>query len=241
MFERITRESDFYESSISIHTLVFVLLAIIEGLLLALILLPGWLPNLAVSLLGPAPKGFWYLSRASAFIALILLWLSMALGLAMTTNIARLWPGGPASFAIHEFISLLGLSFALFHGLVLLGDRYIGYTLSQIFVPFASSGYQPAWVGIGQLGFYFWGIIALSFYLRRRIGKKFWRLVHYTSFITFVMAMLHGIASGTDSGTIWAQGIYWFAGGSLLFLFFYRVINSSFVPQTSKIPQTAES
>jgi predicted ferric reductase len=226
MTANLVKEPEFYESSLNVQTLLFLLLAFIEGLLLAAILLPGWLPNLAVSLMGPDPKGFWYLSRASAFVGLILLWFSMAFGLSMTNRMARLWPGGPAAFAIHEFTSLLGLGFAFFHGLILLGDHYIGYTLSQILVPFASQNYLPTWVGIGQLGFYCWAIIALSYYLRKPMGKTAWRLVHFVSFFTFAMAMLHGLTSGTDSGTVWAQGIYWCTSGSLLFLLIYRVLVS---------------
>jgi predicted ferric reductase len=240
MTVNLAKEPEFYESSINIQTLLVVLLGLIEGLLLAAILLPRWLPNMAVSLMGSDPKGFWYLARGSAFVGFLLLWFSMALGLSMTNKMARIWPGGPTVFAVHEFTSLLGLGFALFHGLILLGDHYIGYTLSQILVPFASQNYLPTWVGIGQVGFYFWGIIGFSFYLRKPLGRTTWRLVHYVSFITFGMALIHGLTSGTDSGTAWAQGIYWFTGGSLLFLLIYRVLVSLPVRGTSKIAKVAE-
>jgi predicted ferric reductase len=233
-------EPEFYESTLNFQTLLFLLLAFIEGLLLAAILLPGWLPNLASSLMGSDPKGFWYLSRASAFVGLTLLWFSMAFGLSMTNRMARLWPGGPTAFAIHEFTSLLGLGFALFHGLILMGDHYIGYTLSQVLVPFASLNYRPFWVGIGQLVFYFWGIIALSYYLRKLMGKNAWRLVHYLSFFTFAVAILHGLTSGTDSGTAWAQGVYWFTSGSLLFLLIYRVLVRLPVWQTPQAIKTVK-
>ena len=39
----------------------------------------------------------------------------MALGLGITNKMARLWPGAPAAFALHEYVSLLGLAFAVFH------------------------------------------------------------------------------------------------------------------------------
>jgi hypothetical protein len=38
------------------------------------------------------------------------------------------------------------------------------------------------------------------------------------------MGLAHGLFSGTDSTTNWAQWYYWISGGSLLFLFIYRVI-----------------
>ena len=37
---------------------------------------------------GVEPKAYWYLSRSSAIVAYILLWISMVLGLAITNKLA---------------------------------------------------------------------------------------------------------------------------------------------------------
>src|SRR5512147_194413 len=215
-----------YESSVNIEFLLMVLIAMILGLLAATLLLPTWLPNLANSLTGTDPKVFWYLSRATAFVSLTILWLSMALGLGISNKMARLWPGAPAAFAMHEYVSLLGLAFALFHALILLGDHYINFTVAQIFMPFSTTNYRPTWVGIGQLGFYVWLIVNVTFYIRRLIGQKTWRVLHYLSFAMYVMGLVHGLFSGTDSPAGWAQWYYWVSGGSLLFLLVYRILNT---------------
>src|SRR5512133_3595016 len=127
-----------YESSVNIQFFLMIMLAMIAGVFLAILVLPTWLPNMATSLVGTDPKVYWYLSRATAFVSLTVLWLSMALGLGISNKLARLWPGAPAAFALHEYVSLLGLAFALFHALVLLGDHYINFTLAQIFLPFST-------------------------------------------------------------------------------------------------------
>ncbi|MGB8983670.1 MAG: hypothetical protein WCC12_17505, partial [Anaerolineales bacterium] len=215
-----------FESSVNIQFFLLILLAVITGLLAAILLLPAWLPNMASSLGGDSPKVYWYLSRATAFVSLTILWLSMALGIAITNKMARLWPGAPAAFAIHEYVSLLGMAFAIFHALVLLGDRYINFTLAQIFIPFATVDYRPTWVGIGQIGFYIWVIVNLSFYVRSSIGPKTWRALHYLSFGMYITGLLHGIFSGTDTPAGWAQWYYWISGGSLLFLLVYRILNT---------------
>lgn len=220
-------QNDFNESSISIQSFVLFLLATFIGLLVAVLLLPIFLPNMAFSLSGDAPKAYWYLSRATAFISLSFLWLSMVLGLGITNKMARMWPGLPTTFAIHEYVSLLGLAFAVFHALVILGDHYINFTLLQLFVPFSTLGYRPFWVGLGQIGFYIWLIVATSFYIRPLIGQKSWRLLHYASFGMYILGVSHGIFSGTDTSTSWAQNYYWYSAGSLLFLFFVRVVGST--------------
>lgn len=219
-------QNEFNESSVNFQSFVLFLLATFSGLLIAVLFLPIFLPNMAFSLNGDAPKAYWYLSRATAFISLSLLWLSMALGLSITNKMSRMWPGLPASFAIHEYVSLLGLAFALFHALVILGDHYINFTLLQLLIPFATLEYRPFWVGLGQIGFYIWVIVALSFYIRPLIGQKSWRVLHYASFGLYLLGISHGIFSGTDTSMSWAQNYYWYSAGSLLFLFFIRFVGS---------------
>ena len=221
-----TAENEFNQSSVNIQFFLLVMLAIVTGLLTAILILPAWLPRLATSLLGESPKIYWYLSRATAFVSLTILWVSMALGLGLSNKLARIWPGVPAAFAIHEYVSLLGLAFAFFHALVLLGDHYINFSLAQIFIPFSTTDYRPTWVGVGQIGFYVWLIVASSFYIRSSIGQKTWRVIHYLSFAMYMMGLIHGLFSGTDSSASWAGWYYWISGGSLLFLSIHRITNT---------------
>lgn len=219
-----TQEAIDYESTVGLQTAILFLLAFSVGTIFAVVLLPIMIPSLEFSLGGNSPKAFWFLSRASSFVALTLLWLSMALGLTMTNKIARVWPGVPASFAIHEYVSLLGIGFSIFHAFILLGDDYIAFTVRLILIPFTTVGYKPIEVGIGQTVFYGWAIVAFSFYIKARIGQKTWRWVHYLSFALYAAAMYHGIFSGTDSKLSWVQYYYWISGTSILFLLIYRIM-----------------
>lgn len=190
--------------------------------LIALPLLPALITNLAYSFSGHAPKIYWYLSRAGGFIALSILWVSMAMGLGLTNKLARWWPGAPAAFAVHEYVSLLGLLFAVYHALVLIGDHYVDFSLPRLLVPF-SIRYEPFWVGLGQTAFYAWVIALLSFYVRQYIGQKTWRMIHYVNFATYMMGLFHGLFSGTDGTAAWAHWYYGISGGTLIALVVYRV------------------
>lgn len=202
------------------------------GAFAALYVLPIWIPGLAASLTGPDPKFYWYLARGSAFTAYLLLWLSMILGVGITNKLAALWPGLPPTIDLHQYSSILGLVFAAFHGLILLGDQYINFKLVQILIPFSTGSYQPLQVGLGQLSYYLWIFIVISFYLRKKIGSKSWRFIHYFSFCVFAFSLLHGVTSGSDANTAWAQGIYWSTGLILLLLTIHRIIYSA--AKTSK-------
>src|SRR5512135_3006609 len=164
-------EIDALPPAMSLPLLIVMLLAVVAGAFAAAVVLPNWLPGLSQSLLGSEPKAYWYLSRASALVAYTLVWMSMATGLIITNKLARLWPGGPIAFDLHQFTSLIGLAFAFFHALILMGDKYINYDLAQVLVPFNSTGYKPVWVGLGQIGFYLLAIVGLSFYMRKRLGN----------------------------------------------------------------------
>jgi predicted ferric reductase len=213
------------ESSLTVQSALIFLLAVFLGLVAASMILPYWLPGMANSFTGTSPKFYWYLSRGTGFVSLGLLWMSMMLGVGITNKMARIWPGIPPTFAIHEYVSLLGLAFASFHALILLGDAYSKYKLAQLLTPFGSTQYRPLWVGVGQLCFYAWLIVALTFYVRKQIGQKTWRWIHYVSFLCYLGALVHGLTSGTDVGLPWAQYFYWITGGSFLFLLVYRILN----------------
>lgn len=209
------------------------LLVFVVAALGAVWTLPALLPGLVESLLGDKPKAYWYLSRASAFVAFGLLWLSTASGVLISNKLARARPGGPTAFDVHQYTSLLSLAFTIFHALILLGDRYVNYELAQILLPFNSSGYRPLWVGIGQIAFYLSAIVSLTFYVRRIITRGVWRAIHFTSYLLFAGAIAHAALSGTDSGTAWASALYWFAGGTCLLLTVYRVLMAMFEKQIS--------
>jgi predicted ferric reductase len=204
--------------------LALLLVGAAAGAAMAVVVLPAWLPGLAGSLAGTQPSAYWYLSRASGLVAYGLLWLSMAFGVMLTSRMARAWPGGLLAYDLHQYTSLLGLAFALFHGLILKGDRYINYTLPQLLVPFASANYRPGWVGLGQIAFYLLVIVGLSFYARRVIGQRLWRLIHFLSFGVFMLGLTHGVMSGTDSRGLLVAWLYWASGGLLLFLILHRVL-----------------
>jgi predicted ferric reductase len=200
------------------------LLAAIWGAVLGLSILPLVLPGMQQSIVAAQPKVFWYLSRGSALVAYGLLWFSMVLGVGVTNKLAVRWPGLGKTNDLHQYVSILGIGFGLFHGLILLGDSYSNFKLVQILVPFTTSTYRPLAVGLGQIGFYLWAIILGSFYVRKRIGSKVWRFIHYFSYLTFISVLIHAILAGTDAGFQAAQIYYWVTGGLLLFLTVYRIL-----------------
>jgi predicted ferric reductase len=211
---------------VPLATVLWLFGAALVGAAGAAVLLPAWAPALAVSLGGGEPKAAWFLSRASGMVAYLLTWASMVLGLLLGTRLAKAWPGPQAAFALHQHTSLLGLAFALFHALVLLGDGFLKPSLLALAVPFAVPHAAQVWIGVGQVSLLMALPVASSFWARARLGHRGWKLIHFASFAVFALALVHGAAAGSDAGRGWVQGLYFVTGGSVLFLSLARVLGA---------------
>jgi predicted ferric reductase len=214
------------QPTIGLDAVLLILLAAVVGAFAAVAVLPTWLPGLSASLLGAEPRAYWYLARTAGVVAYVLLWASVALGVGIKNKLAHLWLGGPTAVDLHQFTSLLALTFAVFHALILLGDRYANYSPAQILIPFDLPGKQSVWYGLGQIGIYLMIPVAFSFYARRFIGFKVWRSMHYVSFVVYVLVTAHGLFSGTDATTLAMLALYAVTVFTTYFLTLYRVLVS---------------
>src|SRR5581483_10729032 len=91
---------------------------------------------------------FWYASRATGIVALLLLTAVLVLGILVNRQ-GRL-PGLPrfAVTDIHRNLSLLSVAFIAVHILTAVADTYVHIPLLSAVVPFAS-GYERLWLGLG--------------------------------------------------------------------------------------------
>jgi sulfoxide reductase heme-binding subunit YedZ len=127
------------------------------------------------------------------------------------------------SFTLHRDLASIGLALALVHAAVLMIDRSVPYSPAEIIVPF-SGPYRPIWVGAGQLTLGISIVVLFSFYVRRRIGQKSWRRLHYLSFLAFLGATAHGLMAGTDTGAAWVGAGYVLVTAIVMFLIAYRIV-----------------
>ncbi len=148
----------------------------------------------------------WLASRSAAIVAFVLIACSVTLGLYMANGFGRR-PGLKRSLVkIHEQIALAALAAIFFHGVLLLGDRWLKPGLSGIAIPFSMS-YRPIWTGLGIIGGYLAVVVGPTYFIRRRIGARRWRQIHRTAAIVYVLGLLHALQSGTDGGTLWFRTI----------------------------------
>lgn len=170
-------------------------------------------------------QAMWYVTRAAGIISYLLLWLSTVWGLAVSSKILDPVLHRAFTYDFHQFLSLLAIGFIILHIGVLLGDRYLPFSVAQILVPFAAP-YRPVWVGLGTIGLYLSLLVSITFYIRRWIGQKTFRVIHLVSYIAFIAAALHGLFAGTDSPLPAVQVMYLLTALSVVFLTVYRIVMS---------------
>jgi predicted ferric reductase len=169
---------------------------------------------------------YWYLSRASGFVAYLLLFASVTLGLTMTGSVAGRWLQRFRVYDLHRFLSLITLGVTVFHVFIVLGDAYIAFSVAELLVPFASP-YESLYLALGGFGLYLTALIVASFYVRSFVTYPVWRLLHYATFGAFVLALAHGIGAGTDTAAPWARYLYAVTAVIAFNLLVYRLLRGS--------------
>ena len=166
---------------------------------------------------------FWVLARASGLLAYALLTASVLAGLVLKARPFGTTPRPAVVTDLHRFLALLGLGALSLHGLTLLLDTTVPISLGNLLVP-GIAPYRPLATGVGVLAAELILVVYVSFSLRKRIGTRAWRRLHWATYLIFALATVHGLAAGTDSGATWALGLYGAATGAVLAATAWRIL-----------------
>lgn len=148
------------------------------------------------------PSVYWYLTRATGAVALLLLTLAVALGVIDVQRWSTpRWPRFVVD-SLHRNVSLLAMVFLVLHILTSVLDSFASIPLVDAFVPFVGS-YRPFWLGLGAVSFDLLIAVLLTSLLRRRIGFAGWRAVHWLTYASWPIALLHGLGAGSDVKSGW--------------------------------------
>ena len=155
-----------------------------------------------VAATGASP--LWYLTRGTGLVALVLLTGTVVVGVVTTSRWQR--PGWPrfASMGLHRNLSLLTVLFLAVHVLTAELDTFAPFGWLAAVVPFGSA-YRPVWLGLGTLAFDLLAAVIVTSLLRVRLGFRAWRAVHWLAYLSWPVALVHGLGTGTDARLGWVQ------------------------------------
>jgi DMSO/TMAO reductase YedYZ heme-binding membrane subunit len=164
----------------------------------------------------------WLIARAAGLVAFGLLTLSVWLGLAMSTRLLGS-KRQKSLLGLHRTLAWTGLSMIALHMGAVLFDPVLHFGLAAALVPFAAP-WKTGAIAAGVIAGWLSLALASSFRLRKWIGQKGWRRLHYASFAAFALSLGHALLVGTDLRGLGGPVLALVAAGPVLWLTFYRLL-----------------
>jgi DMSO/TMAO reductase YedYZ heme-binding membrane subunit len=131
-------------------------------------------------------------------IALVLLSAVVVLGIATSLGwTSRRWPRF-FSQTLHRDLSLFCLVLIVVHVATTVVDGFAPIGFLDAVIPLRSP-YRPLWLGLGALAFDLFLVLGVTSALRRRVGYRSWKAVHWLAYLCWPVAVLHGLGTGTDA------------------------------------------
>jgi len=148
----------------------------------------------------------WYLMRGSGIVSLLLLTVVVALGVATTNRWGTRRTPRFVTTALHRNTALLATLFLLVHVVTAVIDPDAGVRLVAVVVPLLATR-SPLGVGLGALALDVLLALVVTSLLRSRLPLRAWRAIHWSAYACWPLALVHGISTGTDSGTVWLLAV----------------------------------
>ena len=151
-------------------------------------------------------KIWWYLSRSSGMVAMVLLVLSLVWGVLLATRALKPFDRPAWLLDLHKWLGGTSIVMTALHLFGLVMDDYIHFGFADLFVPGASD-YQPVAMAIGVVSMYVLLAVQITSYMRKRLSARVWRGVHVLSYGLVWSAAIHAGMAGTDTTNRLYQGL----------------------------------
>jgi ferredoxin-NADP reductase/DMSO/TMAO reductase YedYZ heme-binding membrane subunit len=150
------------------------------------------------------PHFWWYVTRASAILAWVIMTAAVLWGILLSTRVFR-GADNPAWLQdLHRYLGGTALVLTLIHMVSLMLDPWLAMPLDQLLIPLVAE-YRPVPVALGILSFYVLVAVQLTSLVMNRLPRRFWKAVHYLSYVAVLAVAVHGAYAGTDAGAPWYQ------------------------------------
>lgn len=146
----------------------------------------------------------WYLNRGSGIAVLALLTLGLVAGIVGAGHSAGRMIPAFAIQRLHRNLTLLCVAFVAVHASFACLDTFVHIGWLDIIWPFGDS-YRPVWLGLGAAAFDIMLLLTLTSLWRHRLNPTVWRLIHWSGYLVWPIAMVHAWGTGTDQSRVWAR------------------------------------
>lgn len=151
-----------------------------------------------------SPQIWWYVTRASAMIAWASLVISVIWGILLSTRIFRRFDNPAWLLDLHRWLSGIAVSMTALHMFSLYMDNYAHFSVQDLFIPFHSNytkvaALGPIPVALGVICAYLMIAVQATSWIMKILPRKFWKFIHYASYIVVLLISFHAGWTGTDT------------------------------------------
>ena len=171
----------------------------------------------------------WILLRAAGIGAYVALWLSVAWGLVATTGVVKRRISKPSANTFHALVATVGLVLLAVHLALLVVDSYMPFGVADVLTPMHAT-FRPVAITAGVLAMYGIVIVMVTSWVRTSMNTRLWRAIHFLAIPAFMLAFLHGVFAGTDTGRTWMIALYGTTGVITFFLVVVRGLTADYRP-----------
>ena len=165
---------------------------------------------------------WWYAARAAGIVAWALISITLVGGLQLSTRLVRR-PAPAWVLDLHRFVAGLAVALVGVHLVALVLDPFVKFGVAQLLVPYSSS-YKPGAVAAGIVALYLLLAVELTSLAMRKMSRRLWHAVHFSSYPLFLLATLHGLTAGTDRHNALLLLTYLLVASLVLFMTLVRIL-----------------
>ena len=169
---------------------------------------------------------FWVLGRVAGLSCFAALSISLVTGVALRSGLF----GGVAKNrplkSTHEFTAILWIPLGLLHVASLVLDQTARVSPLDLVVPFLAN-YDPAGrlaLGLGTIGLDLFVVVAITGWLRNRLGPRTWIWLHRLAYLAFASMFAHAVLGGSDFSSPVVSAVTWSTAFALGIMTLGRVL-----------------
>ena len=175
----------------------------------------------------------WVILRAAGIGAYVMVFLSVAWGLISTSGALGRRISKASATTIHQFVATCGLFLLAIHLGGLLVDSFMPFGVKDVLIPGVST-YRPVATAFGVIAMYASVFVIVTSWMRKKIGTRWWRRSHLLAVPMFVLSMVHGVFSGSDTTRPWMWWTYVATGAIVVFLIVLRGLTAGYRPERAE-------
>jgi methionine sulfoxide reductase heme-binding subunit len=169
---------------------------------------------------------FWVLARVSGLGSFAALSISLVTGVALRSGLLGSIANNRAMKSTHEFTAILWIPLGLLHVVSLVLDQTARVTPLDVVLPFVANydaGGRLA-LGLGTIGLDLFVVVAVTGWLKGRMGQRAWIWIHRLSYLAFAVLFLHAVLGGSDFSSPIVSALTWSTAFALAVITLGRVL-----------------